>query len=214
MGRKYHQVFLITTHLGRYGIRNESDKTFLLKKGEALPDLLRRMKSSLAYPEELRTEPTILRELLRQFLWGSPKFRLFLAELDDLLHGQVVPSTHRKAMCWAQWLKSVDAFKKLLLYTGIPIEVIDTQKKPKERFETIKRFNKETEPVVLLSNFGLNTTGFDCFAKCCTAWGLEPAFNDAVEKQAFGRFHRIGADKPITVSRSFMEDTYLECHEA
>ena len=84
----------------------------------------------------------------------------------------------------------------------------------KERYLAIEDFHQnEDGKKVLMTTWGLSTSGHDMFGFCATNIIVEPAYNVAIEHQGAHRVCRFGQDQMVSVVRLFLENSYQEAHD-
>ncbi len=120
----------------------------------------------------------------------SAKLQLLKSDLEDLL-GQ-----GSKALVYSQFTSMLDAIEEL----GFKTLRIDGSVPAEKRAEAVREFQESQEPLVLLLSLkaggvGLNLTAADYVLL------FDPWWNEAVEKQAIDRAHRIGRKKSVFIKR-------------
>jgi hypothetical protein len=96
-GSKFAKVSVLSTHIGMSAFHDVSTKTFRRWRNEGLPLLTVRMKAAGALnPDDLDRPLDSLAEVVRQFVWGSPKMRCILYHIQLIILGNRRPTTHRK----------------------------------------------------------------------------------------------------------------------
>lgn len=115
-GSRFQQILTLTTHTGLYGLRKTNTSQWRRWKTESLPALLNRMKRTKSLnPADQNTPVVDDEDVLRQFLWGSPKFRYAIEEIR-----KVVLNTepgHKKVIGLFLFHRSADAFRKVSIAT-------------------------------------------------------------------------------------------------
>jgi hypothetical protein len=178
-GSKFQQVFCLTTHLGMFGLRKTTTDETKRWKDEGLPVLLHRMKSSGGLPDRFKNvDPTSAEEILRQFLWGSPKLRCMLTQLQRILDRD--PKTgHRKALVMLHWPRSAFAAFKLLGFLGVRCTLLTSDMPLEERNKVLQVFDDSPGAEVLLSTYALKIDGVDLQHHCSEVLSVGKAFSQA-----------------------------------
>jgi hypothetical protein len=160
-GSRYQQVFCLTAHMGMFGLRKTKTDKMRRWKEEGLPVLFHRMKSSGGLPDRLKkVEPTPAEEILRQFLWGSPKFRWMSSQLNRILNRDAKIG-HNKALVMFQWPRSAFAAFKRLGFLGIKCALLTSDMPLEERNKILQAFDESPGAEVLLCTYALKIDGLD-----------------------------------------------------
>lgn len=131
-------------------------------------------------PADLNTPLSSEDEVVRQFLWGAPKLRQLLIELESVLYGKNRNPDKPAAAVFCHSPKTAEVVYKLLGYLGIPTEFLDSTMSAEDRERRIRAFNEgagTTPPLVLLSTFSLNIAGYDRHRRAATAIFVECTSN-------------------------------------
>jgi hypothetical protein len=64
-------------------------------------------------PEDLEMPLNSAHEILRQFLWDSPKMRFLLWKIQCVILGEVKPVIHRKLLLFCQFPRSAEMVLKV-----------------------------------------------------------------------------------------------------
>lgn len=113
-GSKFAKISVLCTHLGLSGLEKVSTMHFRKRRQEGLPMLTARMKAAGALnPTDLDKPLDSDVEVLRQFLWGSPKFKFALWEIQRIVLGGTRPTSHRKLLVFFQFPRSAEIFLKV-----------------------------------------------------------------------------------------------------
>lgn len=120
----------------------------------------------------------------------SAKLNLLKSDLQEIL-GQ-----GSKVLVYSQFTSMLDAIQGM----GFKMLRIDGSVAAEKRAEAVKEFQESGEPLVLLLSLkaggvGLNLTAADYVLL------FDPWWNEAVERQAIDRAHRIGRKKSVFVKR-------------
>ncbi|KAH7096015.1 P-loop containing nucleoside triphosphate hydrolase protein [Paraphoma chrysanthemicola] len=213
-GSTFAKLSVLSTHIGFSGLEKTSTAVLRKRRGEGLPLLVARLKARRALnPADLGTPLDSAVEVVRQFLWGSPKMRFLLWEIERVILGKAKPEGHRKLLLFFQFPRSAEMCLKLVEYIGIRAVLLDTSMSSKDRLREIKAFHQQDSPDILITTYPLNIAGHDMQGKCCQVMLIEPAYNWATEYQAASRVYRIGQELEVEILRLFTEDTYQEMHE-
>jgi len=113
---------------------------------------------------------------------------------------QELASEGKKAIVFSQFTTFLRLLEKDLKASGIIPLYLDGSTPQEERGEIIARFQQEEKPHLLLLSLkaggvGLNLTAAE------SLFLLDPWWNEAVERQAIDRAHRIGQKKTLFVQR-------------
>ncbi|KAL1594626.1 hypothetical protein SLS60_010387 [Paraconiothyrium brasiliense] len=214
LGSKFSKVSVLCTHIGLSAFFHVPTHRFRTWRDESLLRLVERMKrANVLDPADKHRPLDNDAEVVRQFLWGSPKLRFMVMEIQRVLLSNVVRKSHRKMFVLFQWPRSAEIFLKLVEFLGIRATLLDSKMKERERFQAIRNFDSKDEPRILIASYPLNIAGHDAQHRCCRVYHVEPAFNWATEHQAYARVYRIGQKEQVEIIRLFVEKTYQELHE-
>jgi hypothetical protein len=215
IGSKFAKLSALCTHIGFSGLEHMSTPQIRAQRKEGLPLLTARMKKAGALNPEDKDNPLNSdEEVLRQFLWGSPKMRFMLWEIQQVILGKTKPASHRKIMATFQFPRSAEMFLKLVGFVGVRAVLLDTNMSADERHKHIRAFDEKGNPQVLITTYALNIAGHDAQHRCATVAHVEPAFNRATEHQAASRVYRIGQEEEVEIVRLLTKETYQELHES
>jgi superfamily II DNA or RNA helicase len=132
----------------------------------------------------------------------SSKLARVMATLDDLV------ASERRALVFSQFTRHLDLLEPELHARRIAFLRLDGSTPAEKRSVVTDAFQRGEASVFLISlkagGMGLNLTTAD------DVLHLDPWWNPAVEDQATDRAHRIGQEKPITVSRFVTRGTIEE----
>ena len=113
-GGTFAKLSALCTHIGFSGLQKTTTATVRTRRHEGLPMLTARMKHAEALNPLDRDVPlSSPEEVLRQFLWGSPKFRFALQEVQRVILGSERPESHRKLLVLFQTPRCAEAFLKV-----------------------------------------------------------------------------------------------------
>ncbi len=157
--------------------------------------------TSLLRLRQLCCHPGLLPDTLRHGISDSAKTEL----LKELLL-ETIDSGHR-TLVFSQFTSLLAILKDWLKEKNIKYEYLDGS--TKNRFEKVKRFNKNKEISIFLLSLkaggtGLNLTGAD------TVIIYDPWWNPSVEAQATDRTHRIGQKNKVTSIKLVVKDSIEE----
>jgi SNF2 family DNA or RNA helicase len=132
---------------------------------------------------------------------ASSKFERLEADLEECA------ASGRKAIVFSQWVETILELRARLARFG-PVEYHG--KVPHRRRETaIQEFREDSNRHVMLMTYGAGSVGlnlqFASYVFLFDRW-----WNPAVEDQAINRAHRIGAQRPVTVTRFLTLNTIEE----
>ncbi len=124
----------------------------------------------------------------------SAKLSLLKSDLQDLLEQKA------KVLIYSQFTSMLDLVQEDCRKAGYKIQRIDGSVSAEKRAEAVQEFQESQEPLFLLLSLkaggvGLNLTAADYVLL------LDPWWNEAVEKQAIDRAHRIGRKKSVFIKR-------------
>jgi len=132
----------------------------------------------------------------------SAKLTRVLDVLDTLL------AEERRALVFSQFTRHLDLVEAELRARRVAFLRLDGSTPADVRTERVRAFQEGRAPIFLISlkagGTGLNLTAAD------DVLHLDPWWNPAVEDQATDRAHRIGQDKPVTVTRFVTHGTIEE----
>lgn len=117
-----------------------------------------------------------------------------LSDLEDLM------AEDRKVLFYSQFTSMLDLIQEGCAKRGFPFLRIDGSTSLERRADAIERFQKEAGPAVFLLSLkaggvGLNLTAADYVLL------FDPWWNEAVERQAIDRAHRIGRRDTVFIKR-------------
>ena len=114
LGSKFAKLSVLSTHVGLSGLEGVSTAVLRCRRAEGLPLLVARMKAKGALnPEDMNQPLSTAHEVLRQFLWGSPKMRYLLWEIQRVILAGNKRSTHRKLLLFVQFPRSAEMVLKV-----------------------------------------------------------------------------------------------------
>ncbi|KAI6839550.1 hypothetical protein KC340_g6162 [Hortaea werneckii] len=213
-GRKYAFMTTLPSHLGMTAFKGLSLAWFRSRRDWSLAQLVQFMKDKGALnPADRDTPLDTPEEVVRQFLWGAPKFRYALQEAERVLFTDAKPVGHRKLADFCQSPKTQELLLKLYEYVGIRCLCIDSSVTASTREEMIEDFNTKDDHQILLTTYTINIAGQDLHPKCCTSLFMECAYGWAAEHQAGCRTSRFGQEHDVEITRLFVRDTYNEVQE-
>lgn len=130
------------------------------------------------------------------------------AKLDQLMADmEEIAVSNRKAIVFSQWVQTIRVLSERLRRFH-PIEY-HGKTNHKDRDEAIERFRDDPDCHVILMSYGAGSVGLNLqFAEY--VFLFDRWWNPAVEDQAINRAHRIGASKPVTVTRYVSVNTIEE----
>ena len=131
----------------------------------------------------------------------SAKFDQLMADMEE------IADSNRKAIVFSQWVQTIRILSERLQRFH-PIEY-HGKTSPKDRDKAIERFRDDPDCHVILMSYGAGSVGLNLqFAEY--VFLFDRWWNPAVEDQAINRAHRIGASKPVTVTRYVSVNTIEE----
>ena len=123
IGGKFAKVSVLCTHISFSGLDRISTARIRGWRGESLPLLTARKKAAKALdpkdldtpldPKDLDTPLDSPKEVLRRFLWGSPKMRYLLYQIQRVILGKTRPKSYRKLFVLFQFPRSTGMFLKV-----------------------------------------------------------------------------------------------------
>lgn len=118
-GSKFAKVSALCTHVGLSALNMVTTDEIRKRRHEGLPLLVARMKAGNALDPADKDKPLSTDvEVLRQFLWGSPKFKFCLQEIQRVILGKTRPTTHQKILVFFRFPRRAEIFIKVL-FTSI-----------------------------------------------------------------------------------------------
>ncbi|MBP5623227.1 MAG: DEAD/DEAH box helicase [Thermoguttaceae bacterium] len=130
----------------------------------------------------------------------SSKLERLIADMEE------VAESGRKAIVFSQWVQTIQWLKPRLEQFG-PLE-FHGKTPNKERDSVIEQFRNDSDKHIILMSYGAGSVGLNLqFAEY--VFLFDRWWNPAVEDQAINRAHRIGASRPVTVTR-FVTDGTIE----
>jgi SNF2 family DNA or RNA helicase len=128
----------------------------------------------------------------------SSKLERLEADLEECA------ASGRKAIVFSQWVETLLELRSRLVRFGT--DEYHGQVPYRRREAVIERFRNDPNCQVLLMTYGAGSVGlnlqFASYVFLFDRW-----WNPAVEDQAINRAHRIGAERPVTVTRFLTIDT-------
>jgi SNF2 family DNA or RNA helicase len=131
----------------------------------------------------------------------SSKLERLLADVEE------VAASGQKAIVFSQWVDTLERLRSRLGSFG----VLEYHGKigQRQRESAIEQFRGERRKHVMLMSYGAGSVGlnlqFASYVFLFDRW-----WNPAVEDQAISRAHRIGATRPVTITRFLALDTIEE----
>ncbi|KAK6337936.1 hypothetical protein TWF696_001411 [Orbilia brochopaga] len=164
--------------------------------GEKLPAKFRAntQKSRKSAPTKKRLTP------LYHDTAPSSKFQALISQLSGL------PG---KSLVFSVWTTTLDLLEPILKNNRIGYFRVDGSTKPSNRGKILSSFRTDDKIKVLLMTFGVGAVGLN-LTVASTAHLIEPQWNPMIEKQAIGRIHRLGQEKPVKVIRYIVKDSIEE----
>lgn len=180
----------------------------------------RRQCAALMNHESTETRPThfdILATLMRlrqicchpQLLPDvAPEEHLISSKLELLMEmlSEAIDSGH-KLLIFSQFTSMLSIIRKELESHHIAYEYLDGQ--TQNRQEHIDHFNNDPQTSIFLLSLKAGGTGLNLTA-ADTVVLFDPWWNPAVENQAADRAHRIGQERPVTISRIIVKNSIEE----
>jgi hypothetical protein len=119
-GRKFRQVFILTTSLLFFAFRTLKPKNEEQVSREGLPALIIRLWSMAnGIPDHLKQQfPKTEEEILRIIMWGSPKFRWGRGQVLRVCYSDAFPASHRKLINMFHWPFMALVWYKVSFYIG------------------------------------------------------------------------------------------------
>ncbi|KAI7200886.1 hypothetical protein KC316_g2512 [Hortaea werneckii] len=213
-GKKFRQVFMLTTSLLLFSLRHLKGRKLADEGLAAL--IFRIFNAKNGFPENILNEgwPEDDEGLLWLAVWGSPKFRWGCGQVDRICFSDAYPNSHRKLITMFHWPQSADFWFKLLCHIGVQCIFIEASLNAAERDRLLTQFQQHEGPMVLISTHAMNMMGFDLQYGCAAVITMEPSYNYATDMQAGTRVHRLGANHEQEFFRPHVVRTYLDVHSA
>ncbi len=131
----------------------------------------------------------------------SAKLERLIADMEE------VAQSGRKAIVFSQWVQTIQWLHSRLEQFG-PLEY-HGKTPAHERDAVIERFRNDSDKHIMLMSYGAGSVGLNLqFAEY--VFLFDRWWNPAVEDQAINRAHRIGASRPVTVTRFVTTNTIEE----
>jgi SNF2 family DNA or RNA helicase len=132
---------------------------------------------------------------------GGAKLEMLLQDLDD--------APERKILIYSQFTSMLSLIGNALAETGREFLYLDGSVPAEERAARVRSFQEEEKPFIFLLSLkaggvGLNLTAAE------TVILFDPWWNEAVERQAIDRAHRIGQKKSVIAKRYIAPDSIEE----
>jgi len=135
IGSKFAKLSGLCTHLGFSGLDKTSTAAFRAQRCEGLPLFTARMKKAGALnPKDKDTPLDSGEKVLRQFLWGSPKMRFLIWEIQRVVLGKTKAASHRKLLLSFKFPRSAEMCLKLVELVDI---YLDTNMSADDRHKNI-----------------------------------------------------------------------------
>lgn len=144
----------------------------------------------------------------RPRLWASPGSKI--GTVLEHLTARIADDPTTKALFFSQWIGALDIMCSELDRRGIRYTRIDGSiKHARDRFAIQHSFNTDPAITVLVcslqcTNQGINLQGANIVYLFDVWW------NDAIERQAGGRIHRVGQTRPCSVYHVIARETIEE----
>ncbi|KAK4497584.1 hypothetical protein PRZ48_012035 [Zasmidium cellare] len=149
------------------------------------------------------------KELLRQALACSPKFRQMLVEAYDTV-SKTPDDGKKNVIVYTDFGSEAILAQKYLDFCGFDTILLTSKESPDERYETLKKsFNAATKPKVLIMPLTLRLAGLNLHHRCCRVICLGQSNNMATLIQAIHRVHRLDQTVAQLVTRYYLSNTYM-----
>jgi len=151
----------------------------------------------------LRLRQSVLSpKLLGKDIQGA-KFSQLMLDIENISSGS------SKVLIFSQFTKMLRLIREEMERKNFPFLYLDGEMSGKEREKVIDRFQKDEGPLFFLMSLKAAGVGLN-LPQADYVFIYDPWWNEAVEKQAIGRAHRIGRTKPLIVKRYIANDTIEE----
>ncbi|XJO72122.1 hypothetical protein BDV3_001515 [Batrachochytrium dendrobatidis] len=114
-----------------------------------------------------------------------------------------------KSVVFSQWTRMLDLVEISMREHGINFVRMDGSLSQKNREKVLHTFKTDDTVTVLLATLRSTGVGLNLTVASCV-FMLDPWWNESVEFQAIDRVHRIGQNKPVTVTRYIMRNSVEE----
>lgn len=200
----HNQLMAISSYVGLHKLRFVSTSKWRQRRREGFPQQVDRMKAARGLnPKDQNKVPDTEEEVLRQGLWGAPKYREMLRIVEETLYGDALPERYRNIIIAAQSPRQAETIYKILSFLGIEVLFLDAKLSKEMRSKLSEKFRNSSKHTVLVSfarsstrgllspltfrSFSLSpsrslaSTGTRAVAPCClwsrrtvSAWNIRP----------------------------------------
>ncbi|KAG4264839.1 hypothetical protein FPRO03_00123 [Fusarium proliferatum] len=130
---------------------------------------------------------------------GSSPIEKYPSKLLSLLD-DIRQHNTQKSIVFSCWKKTLFLISNLLSHHAIRYGMIHGSRTLAERTKTLKDFQSNTGPTILLMTLGTGAVGLN-LAVASRIYLLEPQWNPSIEEQAIGRALRLGQESQVVVVR-------------
>jgi len=134
----------------------------------------------------------------------STKINALLYELH-----QTHQNLQMKSIIFSQWTSMLDLLEKPLKEAGYQFVRLDGSMSQAQRENSLNQFNSNPETKIFLISMRAGGLGLNLTA-ASNVFLLDPWWNPATEDQAIDRVHRIGQNKPVSVTRFIIDNSIEE----
>ncbi|KAK7893822.1 hypothetical protein LTR67_006523 [Exophiala xenobiotica] len=149
-------------------------------------------------------------ETLKAMLYGCPKGRYLL----KLLRHHIIVCNEKKVLIFVDVPVSGQYVEWMLKAMHYHAAFMDSNVDETTKAKMVADFNDENSDLeVLITTYRIGAQAVDLQAHCSTVILFEPGVNTNMEIQAIGRIRRPGQQKPQTVYRFYVENTFNRYQE-
>lgn len=114
-----------------------------------------------------------------------------------------------KSVVFSCWTTHLDLIEIALKQHGHTYVRLDGRMSRDARDKSMRRLREDLSVRVMLVSIGAGGLGLN-LTTANKVFMMEPQFNPAAEAQAVDRVHRLGQERPVTIKRFIMEDSFEE----
>ncbi|CAM9800879.1 unnamed protein product [Chrysoparadoxa australica] len=111
-----------------------------------------------------------------------------------------------KSLVFSQFNSTINWLTTVLPKKGLKFRTLTGSMSRSKRTEALKAFQSDPPTTVFLLSVRAGAVGIN-LTQANHCFMLEPCLNLALERQAIGRVHRLGQERPVTVHKLYMENS-------